>query len=466
MSNAKSRIFAAVAAALSVGTAAWAQSTPQDQKIEQLEAKVASLEAKQAAGSKELAATVEGMLRDAEKRSHLLATNGDLSAGYDGGFFIKSGDAWVLRPGIQMQFRNVTNYREDAKEGGDDSVMQNGFEIRRLRFFFAGSAFTPNLTYYFEWDTDRNGAGVNLNEAWAKYFFADEWGIKAGQFKDLATHEFLTSTKRQLAADLSLVDTLIGGTIGDYTQGVTLIYGGERHDNNPLALEAGYTDGAAQRNTNFTNRGEPPLGPAFTDDYTKPVAHAFDFGVAGRAEFKVMGSWVDYQGFTAKGARQQLLVFGGGGDWSQGGDGNMILGSVDAQYENPNGFGAYAAGLVKYRDKAITGTDSTTDLGFLIQASYAFSGNWEVFGRYDGTWLDDAAVFAANGHTQDNFHEITVGVNYYMGNNGDAMHRAKFTVDLSYLPNGAPRDETGIDVLGNNGFEAEWMLRAQFQLVL
>ena len=466
MTNAKSRLFAAVAGALSLGaTAAWAQPSAQDVKIQELQNKVEALEARQAATTKDLAATIDSILRDAEKRSQLLATNGEASAGYDGGFFIKAGDAWVLRPGAFFQFRNVTSYREDAKPTEDDA-WDNGFEMRRMRFFLAGNAFSKDLDYYIEWDTNRDSGNLVLFEAWARYFFAEDWGLRVGQFKDLSTHEWITSSKRQLVADFSLVDSLLGGSgMGMYTQGVTLIYGGQR--NRAVNIEAGYIDGANQSNTDFTSRGEPlPLSEPAVGYLSSPPKHAFDWGVTGRAEWKAMGDWNDYRDFTAKGTTKDLLVLGIGGDWSQGGDGNLGIFSADAQYEHPKGLGLYAAGLVKFMDGELSGMPKdTTDWGFLVQGSYLLNGNWEIFARYDVTFLD-VDVLAADGHTQDDFHEITVGVNYYLGQGGSAFHRAKITVDLTYLPNGAPTEVRGIDVLDNNGFEAEWMLRAQFQLLI
>ena len=55
-------------------------------------------------------------------------------------------------------------------------------------------------------------------------------------------------------------------------------------------------------------------------------------------------------------------------------------------------------------------------------------------------------------------------MNYYLGRDGSARHRAKVTVDLSYLPNGSPAIAPGLDILDDNAAEAEWMLRGQFQL--
>ena len=120
MTNTKSRLFMAVAGVLSLGAvAAWAAEPAQDIRIQQLEAKVAALETQQAQNSKDLAATVDSVLRDAEKRSQLLANGGDMGAGYDAdGFYIKAGDAWVLRPSILFQFWNVTDYRQNVPQVG------------------------------------------------------------------------------------------------------------------------------------------------------------------------------------------------------------------------------------------------------------------------------------------------------------------------------------------------------------
>ena len=55
------------------------------------------------------------------------------------------------------------------------------------------------------------------------------------------------------------------------------------------------------------------------------------------------------------------------------------------------------------------------------------------------------------------------GVNYFLGDNGAAGHRAKFTVDFGFLPDGSPADLPDLGYIGANG-EDEWLLRAQFQL--
>ena len=424
-----------------------AEPSGESARIRELEARIADLETRRAADNADIAATVDGVLRDAERRSQLLATSGDASAGYDKGFFIRAGDGWVLRPGVQFQFRNVTNFREEAEADGD-SDWESGFEVRRLRFELAGNAFTKDLTYLFQWETARDGGTLGLLEAWVKYGFADNWSIRAGQFKNLTSHEYLLSAKRQLAADTSLVDALVGGGLGGYTQGASLGYGGYSKTN-PLNVEVAITDGAGQFNTGFVDK-----------DY--------DFGVAGRAEYKATGDWTAYQDFTAKGTKEDLLVIGAGGDWSQNGSSDQILGAADIAYENPAGFGAYAALLVRHLTDG--DADDITDWGGLVQASYLFNQQWEIFARYGITLYDSDVSLqrggSATGDLEDTFHEITVGVNYYLGTNGSAGHRAKFTVDLTYLPNGAPKAVSGLGILDSNGGEDEWLLRTQFQLLL
>lgn len=457
------RILAAAGAVSLCAGAAWAdQPVAPEQRIANLQQRIADLEARQAANAKDLAATIDKVLRDAEKRSQLLANGGDVTAGYDNGFFIRSGP-WELRPGAHFQFRNITNYRTDT--GGDKSdELENGFEVRRMRFDLAGTALSKDLTYYVQWDANREGGNVWLLEAWARYMFTEDWGLRLGQLKDPVTHEFVQSSKQLLVVDYSLVDMMLGGGVAGYTQGVLLNYGSYKNNNNPLFIEAGITDGAGQMNTNFAGRGEP-LGddPVITG---APGAHTLDWGLAGRIECKVMGKWADYAQWSPKGTKEDLLVFGLGADWSQSGDGDLVLATADVQYESPQGFGLYGALLYRHLDEAIAARpDSTNDWGFLVQGSFMLNPAWEVYARYDVTFLDYDVVFG-NGDTEDTFHEITVGVCYYLGKDGAAWNRAKITVDLTYLPNGAPRAFTGSGVLDSNSGNAEWILRAQFQLLL
>jgi hypothetical protein len=426
-----------VALCLSSGLA-YANQPTAEERIGQLEAKLAALEAREASGSKELARTIDSILRDADKRSSTLMQNStSMGAGYDDGFFIRSGDNWVLRPGALFQFRHNIWGGDDA---GGDSDVENGFEVRNLQLTLEGIAFTPDLTYAIEWSNGPSSGELNLDHAWARWMFSDDWGTRIGQWKVPVSHEWLMAEGRLLAADRSLADTLFSSGAVARSQGVTVVYGAYDNDN-PLYVEAGLHDGASEEDTNFQD-----------DDA--------DFGVAARVEYKVFGNWLAYSDFSARQNRDGLLVIGAGGDWSQSGDADLISAAIDAQWESQNGLGLFGALLVRNGDPG-GGFDDETDFGLVAQAGYLLNPSWELFGRYSGGFFD---LDRTEGGTQeDTFHELTVGVNYFLGENGSAGHRAKFTVDFSFLPDGLPGTASQLGYIGN-GFEEEWVIRAQFQL--
>jgi hypothetical protein len=377
---------------------------------------------------------VKDVLTDARQRSQLFAVEGGLTAGYDKGFFIKSEDGrFLLRPQLQWQFRYVTSYRSD-----DNDDIQDGFENRRTRFRFDGNAFSPDLTYSFVFDTSRSTGSVSLLDAWAQYKFAGQWAMRIGQFKEQVFQERNISGYSQLAVERSLADAILGGANTDRVQGVALVYGAK---DQPLKAEFALHDGANSKNTDFRN----------------PSANPTDWGVGGRVEYKFSGDWSAYKDFTAKGTKQDLFVLGAGADITERENSITYLTTLDAQYENPNGLSVYGALHGNFGDlRNAIGDDSRFDWGFLAQAGYAFNGNWEVFGRVSYLQLDDDFV------DNDSFSEFTIGANYYLGSNGEYLHRAKITIDVSYLPDGIPSDQTALGALANDGDEI--VLRGQFQL--
>lgn len=436
---------AAATAMLAGGTAHAAEPTTAElmQQVQQLQAKVQQLEVtqqtQQALSAKEVDATVERVLNDAEKRSQLLQMDG-FTAGYSKGKFIIQDSAgnWMLHPNLQFQFRTVTNYREDGK-GGDESDIENGFEIRRLKFGVDGNAFTPDLTYNFLWATSSSGGGVVIEQAWVRYMLGDQWAIRGGQIVNPVFHEQTVSSRRQLTADRSLVNQLITGAGEAFSQAVSLQYGPK---DGALFVEAGVEDGFISGNTDFA---DPTAGGSN------------NFGVFARVNIFAMGDRAAYDDFTAFNNKNDLLVIGLGGDWTQTGDTDALLHTVDLQWENTNGLGVYVAYYGNYIRTNETGADDVYNWGALAQVGYMINDRWEIFGRFDYTDLDDAGLAAGS---EDSFSEITLGANWYVGGG----HGAKFTVDVTYLPDGAPTDVRGLGILAND--DAEFMVRGQFQLLL
>jgi hypothetical protein len=427
------------------------------QKLQQLQSKLQQLESQQqaqqsatqqSATSRATDDTVERVLRDADKRSQLMQLDEGFTAGFNNGrFVIGSADGnFSLMPLLQLQFRNVTNYIS-----GDGDSIENGFEIRRAKFGFDGNAFSKDFYYYFLWATSSTTGGVSLEQAWVRYKALPDanMSVRLGQFVDPAIHEQNVSSKFQLAVERSLMLQILAGTGESFTQGVTALW-----EPDHFRFEAGFTDGINTGNTDFRDF---PTGPT-------------DFGVVGRAEWFAIGDpkqyIKEYNDFTARGDKENLLVFGAGVDWTQAGDTDDLTHTADVQFETESGLTIYGAYLGQYLHNGagtgITGVTGgagdTYNWGFLVQAGYVLPNtNVELFGRYDYTHLDNA--IAAGIGTEDTFQEITGGVNYFF-----AGHNAKFTLDLTFLPNGSPGGAGGLDFISSN--DDEWVLRGQFQLLL
>lgn len=408
------------------------------QQVQQLQSRLDALETRQTATtgptSAEVDRTVRGVIADADRRSQLLSS-GDVTAGYDNkGAFLRSQDgAFLLRPALQFQFRYVNNYNDAAKDESED-----GFEVRRARFRFDGNVLSPDLTYSFVWDTNRGTGAVSLLDAWAQYRFAPQWVVKVGQFKESVFHERDISGYSQLAVDRSLTDAVLGGNLTDRVQGVSLIYGGTK--DNPVRAEVAFHDGANSKNTDFRD------------------ANGEHWGAGGRVEYKFFGDWNDYKDFTAKGSKENLLVAGAGVDYTERDGAATALPTADVQFEGLAGWSLYGALHGAYTNARGGSDNESFDWGALAQVGYLLTDQLELFGRYDLIHLDSAN---ANG---DDFNEITVGLNYYLGEHGSAIHRAKITIDATYLPDGAPSNQTQAGVLA--GGDDQFVFRAQFQLLI
>ena len=417
-------------------TAAPAASEPTTtelrEQIKQLTAKVEQLEANQKQSSADVAATVNQIVQEAEKRSTLLQTSGDFLAGHDGKtFFIKSADGnYSLIPSAEMQIRDTTNY------DSADSSTENGIEIRRLKIRLEGNAISPDLTYAIQYATGASNGTPNLEDAWAKYQWTPGWYVIGGQFKDPLLKEQLVSGRRQLAADRSLLSLTMTGSSDNYVQGAGVIY--DKPDQ-PWRIMGVFTDGIGSQDTTW--RDFP--------------ANSTDWGSAGRAEYFVMGDRKQYDDFTALLMTKDVLVFGAAGDVTQAGSDSLYTHTVDVTWKNTHGLSAFGAFVGQYQDFSAA---DAYNWGLEVQGGWVFKPQWEVFARYDFIKFENDVVFA-NGGSEDFFNEITIGLNRYI-----KSYYAKFTLDFTYLPNGAPADQIGLGELA--GDEAQYLLRGQFQLVL
>jgi hypothetical protein len=457
-----------ILAATVMAVQAGAQAEPPDlrQKVEALEAEVRELREQRAItpvySVRDVDAVIAAVQADASARTPGLSRGG--SAGHDEkGFFIKSDDGnFALYPDLFVQFRGVANYREDGKRG-DSSSTESGFEMRRAKIGFYGTAFSPDLTFRFLWQDTVTGGALALQYGYAQYTFAHnvagngDLAIRAGQFKNIVFKEEFTPDRAQLMVERSLANALLGGAaLGSETQGVDLLFIGAE---NPLHAELLIDDGIRSSNTDF--RDNQPV-TTVVGGVSTTTNVATNFGVAGRVDYKVFGKWKDADDLTGIAGREDLLVIGGGVDFSQGDNNSTVHYTVDAQYQLRRKLVLLAALYGNQVDlRNTSGPSNRSDWGVQVEAGYFITPALQAIARYSLVKFDSS--FKTGG--EDTFHEISGGLNWFFGKDGEFGNRAKLTIDVNYLPNGSPA-QPGLDYLANPNKKDEVVVRTQLQFSL
>jgi len=389
-----------------------------------------------------------------------------LTSGYDPavGFVIRSDDGqFSLHPGIVVDFRNMTDYRTKLAPNSGSEVAkpgyttQNGFDVSRFRMTFDGR-ITQNFTYFVQLQDDQSTT-FGLLDAYGAYHFGDSpFALKVGQFKDPIWHERNLSEADLLAVDRSLLEFLMEGGQTARVQGVDLMF-----DQDRLRAQLAFHDGFNSGNTKFFDAGGLGAGVGGGAGVTPT-----NFGASERTEFMILGNrtpdfnpYTEYdRQFTALDDKQDILVAGGGVDFSQAGSNDVIFHTVDLQYDCTCGFSAYAAYAASYRglhtNQGVT-KGYYYDPGFLVQVAYLVTPQIEPFARYDYTYLP---LGSTTGLVTGEVQEITVGANYYLYH-----QNLKVTLDASWLPDGAPSDADALGILKDSA-HSEGVLRLQFQIAL
>lgn len=490
MKHCRKPLQAAVVAAALVGAGAAAradQSATQpdvSSEIQALRARIDQLEAQQKQQQlqhqqEQQQASLAEVQRDADRHSSMFDSMG-ATAGYDNTshrFFIASDDGnFVWRPWLHFQFREVTNDRQEFyyKTKGKDEI-DNGFELRRMRFGFDGNLFSPDFTYFVNWATVRangsstvkssTGATVGtvsnnlggvplLEEAWMKYNFHNTpFYVKAGQIKDPLLHDQIVSSRYQHGIERSLIGDIFAN--GDaFTEATTFIVDPKSW----YRIEAGVNHGLRSANTNF---------------FDTPT-NTFDYGVAGRAEFKAFGRWQDYGQIGAIEIKEPLLVFGVGADSSSTGHSQQTVAVVDGQYADPSGLSVYGSFVDRYTThnfgiatQSPTGASiaappaavaglHTNEYAAMAEVGYVFDNHIEPYGRVEYMHLQGTAA-GSNNWVQ----VYTAGCNFYFYGN-----RFKLTPQIIYLPKGLPIDDGPSDVYTSAPGKGEIVGEVQLQFLL
>ena len=460
--------------------------------IAQLKAEVATLKSQN--GDKwlteeraaEIKSLVKDVLADSETRTSLQGSGA--TSGYNNGFFISSADGnfklnlslltqarftWNYQPGenigTQSLGRNIgPNLYAQVEgtgtvSGTGDGVSTWAFENRRTQMAFAGNVVDPSWTYMARLnygsaiDPYTPTAGeVVLQDAWVNKDFGNGVGLKVGQFKSPFMAESLRNDGAQLTAERSVVDYYFSG---GYTQGFMLNYSSDQ-----IRAMGSYNNGPRAQNGTWSTNSNNSIS------------------LAGRVEFKAMGSWSQFDNETSLKSDESGLVIGAAIQYynnrGQSVDGrynpavnseiyggffnyqivNVSTGvssgpftdtisttgavnwTVDAAFKSGglNLSAAFVGANGKYEIDGSPAEGGYTSYGMVVQGGYRFTDSLEAFGRWEWMNVENGAADPSGpygGTATDVNNILTFGMNVYAGTN--MKWTTQFGISLSDIGNSA-----------------------------
>lgn len=452
------------------------------------------------------AAEVRGIVQDvlADSQTRTSLQDNSMSAGYKAGkgFFLSNQDgSFTMRIKGQVQVRWVMNYNKQDQVnanrtvGGvaapqDNSPKTNwGFQVRRAKIKFQGNVVDPTWQYQVNGAFDSGNGGFQFEEVMITKDMENGFSLTFGQFKTPFTREELVSSSEQLAVERSVVNEFFNA---DRMLGIDAMY---KTDN--WSAEVAYGNGfgtqiypgEAQRNTNV---------------FTSPTRWSF----AGRFQYKISGDWSDFDSFTSAPGDDQAIMIGVAAIGQQYNNNANQINNLNGTNTPLNSllfatgigdlngstvYGLTADASMKFGGLSIFGAltwmhydvsgrldpalvadngfsaSSVNPWGFVVQAGYSFTEQWEVFGRYGYANSNTADIDVTNGGVTTRINTpaaeislITVGVNYFINSN------VKFTADWGINLNSDlflfsdSASSTGWD---DSASSDQWVLRAQLQLL-
>ena len=383
-----------------------------------------------AMASADVNTVVADVMADASTRSSLSLQSA--ASGYDDGFVIRDqSDDFELSISGWTQIRYTFAHARNAA-GGDDAN-ESGFSLRRTRLTVQGSLYDGAFGFKLTNSFSRTSGAGRLSDAYVTARLSERAEVRFGQFKLPFAREELTSAKRLIATDRSIVNDVFGQ---GRSQGVELSI---EHDNVRIGLA--FSDGFDSANTDFD---------------TAPA----EWAVTGRIEWLAMGAWRAFREFSSPRGAEYSVLFGLAGNMeetpSTPGAPTTLQTSwtVDGGVEGP-GFHVFASASGRFTDGS---SGDFFDMGALIQSSVFVTNDIEPFARFDVVIPDSSRP------GDDPFRTLTLGANWYV--HGQAV---KFTLDGQWFFD----DVAGNDLIGPNtaqgilaGADAgSFAIRAQFQLV-
>jgi len=427
---------------LAIGGAAFGadQNNEFASEIANLKAQIAELKATQGDSwlTEQRAAEIRGIvtdvLADADTRSSLQGSGA--GAGYNGGFFLSSADGnYSMKLNVLEQIRWTFNNRNDADEGEDQTW---GFENKRTRLTFGGNVVDPSwsykIAYYFAYanDTEFGGQSPVLADAYVAKDFGDGLSLTVGQFKLPFSGEYGLDAGNLQFNDYS---TISNAFADGYGQGLMLTYSADA-----FRAAAAYVNAINETNENF--------------GIDSPVA---EFALTGRAEFKLSGTWDQFNNAMSFRGEEMGVLIGAGVNWSDSnsaGEGDIFGATVDVTIDFG---GANVMGAFYWDNNDDVAPDSgpgENPWGATLQGGVFVSDDWEIVARFEYGDADSSA-------DDPDFSTVTFGTNWYI-----AQNTAKLGLDFGYAFDGIG-SIWGFSASGNNwledtdGEDGQWMIQAQ-----
>jgi hypothetical protein len=377
----------------------------------------------------EIRGIVTDVLADADTRSSLQGSGA--GAGYNGGFFMSSADGnYSMKLNVLEQVRWTFNNRNDAGTGEDQTW---GFENKRTRLTFGGnmvdSTWSYKVAYYFAYsnDVEFDSTGAVLADAFVSKDMGGGLSFTVGQFKLPFSGEYGTDAGNLQFNDYS---TISNAFADGYGQGLMLSYSADAFR-------------AAVAYVNALNQVDANWGSGSPSD---------EFALTGRAEFKLSGTWDQFNNAMSFRGEEMGVLIGAGLNWADSntaGDGDVFGATVDVTVDFG---GANVMGAFYWDNNDDAAPAGENPWGFTLQGGVFVSDDVELVARYE--YGDPDA-------NSNDFSTLTFGANWYL-----AQNTAKFGFNFGYAFDGIG----GIwetPASGNNwledgaGEDGQWMLQAQ-----
>ncbi|MFM9145852.1 MAG: hypothetical protein ACKORL_11015, partial [Phycisphaerales bacterium] len=381
--------------------------------------------------AEQIRGVVQDVLADSSTRSSFQGAAA--TSGYDNGFFLSSADGnFKLKINALEQVRFVWGNGYGATGTGPTAPTNDqwGFENRRTQLFFSGNVVDPSWKYLVGMAYDsqpdpyvRNSS--SLRPATAPYsipFTGPQFQLYYAQItKDLGDGFSVTVGQQNAAFTLQSQLFNAGMTqMGEYSVFEYAFGLGQQ-----VGISAKWEKDAFRAMGGYYNAAYTPFGSgnsnAWNNNNNQSVA------LAGRAEFKMAGSWDQFSKESSFKGEEFGLVAGAGIFWqnARGQNGNPIFGIPNPPYGfSPVGvtvdanakFGGFnAIAQVIWQNSYAFQDPNASTWGFNLQGGAFLTEDLELF----GAWNYNNIGTAAEPGVASNY--LQVGGNWYFAKNNMKM---------------------------------------------